>query len=140
MRDEMLNDIDYDHTLAFSRAATLSHVLIIWDALCSTYRSTSTRAYIYFRYPGSVLKLWRKYSSGTEGKMKYMYSRAVLVTLMQHKNQSYFQRAQVVHVEGRSGALIDKACPSKHTVYPYSGSVYSKNILRVSSVVWPKSV
>ena len=57
MRDEMLNDFDYDHTLAFSRAAILSHVLIIRDALCSSYRSTSTRVYIYFRYPGSVLKL-----------------------------------------------------------------------------------
>ena len=72
--------------------------------------------------------------------MKYMYSRAVLVTLMQHKNQLYFQRAQDVHVEGRSGALIDKACPSKHTESPYSGSVYSKNILIVSSIVWAKIV
>ena len=71
--------------VSFSRAAKLSHVLIIWDALCSTYRSTSTRVYIYFRYPGSVLKLWRKYSSGTEGNMMYMYSRAVLVKLMRHK-------------------------------------------------------
>ena len=62
--------------------------------------------------------------------MKYMYGRAVLVTLMQHrKSNRIFQRVQVVHVEGRSGALIDKVCPSKHTVYPYSGSVYSRNIL-----------
>ena len=72
--------------------------------------------------------------------MKYMYSRAVLVRLMQHKYQWYFQRVQEVQVEGRSGALIEKASPSRHTEYPYSGSVYSKYILTVSSVVWTKIV
>ena len=32
----------------------------------------------------------RKYSSGTEGKMMYMYSRAVLVKLMRHKINCIF--------------------------------------------------
>ena len=117
--------------VSFSRAAKLSHVLIIWDALCSTYRSNSTRVYIYFRYPRPVLKLWRKYSSGTERKMKYMYSRAVLVTLMQHKKSICIFSVPRLYMSEVDQELwlirhVLASIPCIHTLAQYIVEIYSE--------------
>ena len=86
-----------------------------------------------------MLKLGRKYSSGTEGKKMYMYSRAVLVKLMRHKIYCIFSVSKMYRSKVDLELWTD-ACPSKHTENPYVGPVYSKNILVVSSVVWAKIV